>query len=393
MKSVLLIAALAATAASAEPALWPSEEQVALVKGRRSSFPVATLVTSVGWYQPQEVVRGVRSPRPLPVRRKPTISREALAAATSYAADQKSYALLVWRDGAIEAERYWPGYNRSTRFETASMAKTVTALAVGAAVAAGKIKSVDDPIGRYVPALQGTRRGSLPLSAYLTMSSGIETPPSSAGDDSPYWQYALGNELTAAAAHWPDNCSALTEFCYANANTHYLGLALQGATGLRYSQWLSNRLWRPLGNGDARLWLDRPGGSPRFSGYLMASAEDWLRVGRLILDRGRANGRQLVSASWIARMSAPSATNPNYGWQIWRGNPYNPARRYGKSIKVVVPAAAPFARDDVIYLDGSAGQRVYVIPSEKMVIVRIGAPSFDWDDSRLPNLLLDGVRW
>jgi CubicO group peptidase (beta-lactamase class C family) len=123
----------------------------------------------------------------------------------------------------------------------------------------------------------------------------------------------------------------------------------------------------------------------------MASAEDWLRVGRLILDRGRANGRQLVPADWIAQMTAPSAANPNYGWQVWRGHPHAPARRYGKSVRAVVPAAEPFARDDVFYLDGSAGQRVYVIPSERMVIVRIGAPSFDWDDSRLPNLLLAGV--
>ena len=391
MKRLLLLAALAASAAPAQQASWPSPEQVQRVKERRATFPVKTLVTAVDWYQPQEPVAGIRSPRALPVRAHPTIAPAAIADAVAYADAQKSYALLVWRNGALDIARYWPGYDRTTRFETASMAKSVTALALGAAVGAGTIGSVDDPIGRYVPALAGTPRGALPLRAYLTMTSGIETPQSSGGDDSPYWQYAFGDDLTQAAAHWPDTCTALTEFCYANANTHYLGLALQGATGERYARWLSERLWRPLGNRDARLYLDKPGGNPRFSGYLMASAEDWLRIGRLILDHGRANGRQLVPADWIAAMTAPSAANANYGWQIWRGNPHNPARRYGKSIRAVVAAAEPFARDDVVYFDGSAGQRVYVIPSEKMVIVRIGTPSFDWDDSRLPNLLLAGV--
>ncbi len=395
MRHLFLIAApffaLAASAAPAQQEPWPSPAQIQQVKERRATFPVKTLVTSVDWYQPQEAVIGIRAPRALPVRAHPTIAPAAIENATAYADAQKSFALLVWRDGALEVAKYWPGYDRKTRFETASMAKTVTALSIGAAVGAGKIKSVADPISRYVPALAGTRRGALPLSAYLTMTSGIETPPFSGGDDSPYWQYSFSDDLTEAATHWPDTCTALTEFCYANANTHYLGLALQGATGQRYARWLSDRLWGPLGNGEARLWLDHPGGNPRFSGYLMASAEDWLRVGRLILDHGRANGRQLVPAGWIAKMIAPSAANPNYGWQIWRGSPHNPLRRYGKSIRAVVPAAEPFARDDVVYFDGSAGQRVYVIPSEKMVIVRIGTPSFDWDDSRLPNLLLAGI--
>lgn len=390
MRQLLLLAALAASPTLARET-WPSPAQVVQVEARRAAFPVKTLVTSVDWYQPQEIVAGVERPRPLPVRARPRIAAAAIASAIAYADAQKSFALMVWRDGAVDVAHYWPGYDRKTRFETASMAKTVTALAIGAAIGTKAIASADDPIGQYVPALAGTRRGRLPLSAYLTMASGIETPPSSDGNDSPYWQYAFGDDLTAAAAHWPDSCTALTEFCYANANTHYLGVALQGATRQRYARWLSERLWRPLGNSDARLYLDRPGGTPRFSGYLMASAEDWLRVGRLILDKGRAHGRQLVPADWIARMTAPSAANPNYGWQIWRGSPHNAARRYGKSIRAVVPAVEPFARDDVVFLDGSAGQRVYVIPSERMVIVRIGTPSFDWDDARLPNLLLAGI--
>jgi CubicO group peptidase (beta-lactamase class C family) len=389
----LPILLLAAPVAAQDKPGWPSADQIKLVHDRRASFPVEHGVSAVDWYQPQENVKGVARPRALPIKSAAlrTIAPEAITAATAYADTQKSHALLVWRKGALEVEHYASGFGPASRYETASMHKSVVALAVGAAVAAGKIGSVDDPIDRYIPQLKAKARGALPLRAYLEMASGIETPRP--GDDaSVYYQYYFGDDLNTDVAHWPDTCAPRSEFCYANANTHYLGWALSNATGMRYAQWLSRAIWQPIGASDARLWLDAPGGSPRYSCCLMATARDWLRVGRLVLDRGKARGRQVVPASWIAAMTAPSPANANYGWQIWRGSPHNPSRAYGKSIRARVPAAQPFARDDVVYLDGSAGQRVYVIPSEDMVIVRIGTPSIDWDDSRLPNLLLEGLQ-
>lgn len=340
MRKLFACALAMMPAAVAAQDSWPSPAQVKLVHDRLATFPAEKLVAAVDWYQPQEVVKGASTSRPLPLAATPTLAPEAIAAATAYADAQKSYALLVWRNGALEVEHYAPGFDRSSRYETASMHKTVIALAIGAAVAAGKIRSVDDPISRYIPELVGTRRGALPLRAYLEMASGIETPRPG-GDDSVYWQYYLGDDLDADVAHWPDTCTPRTEFCYANANTHYLGRALSNATGMRYADWLSRTIWGPIGAGEARLWLDRPGGSPRHSCCLIATAQDWVRVGRLILDKGKANGRQLVPARWIAAMTAPSPANPNYGWQVWRGSPHDPARTYGKTIKAQVPAAEP----------------------------------------------------
>lgn len=369
---------------------WPSAAQVELVTQRRASFPVQSLVTSIDWYQPQEVVRGGNAAPFEPVA-SPSIRADALAAAEALAVEQESHALLIWRGGRLELEHYWNGHNRTTRFETASMAKSVVALAMGAAVQAGKLRSVDDPLGRYVPWEKTTARGALPLRAYLEMASGIESPSFSSANDGPYWQYAFGDDLREAVARWPDGCAPRTEFCYANANTAMLGWAIEGATGTRYADWLSRSIWQPIGAGNASLWLDRAGGSPRYSCCLIASGQDWLRVGLLVLNKGKVGGKQIIAADWIDRMTAPSPANANYGWQIWRGNPHNPARTYGKAIRAVVPAKQPFARDDVVYFDGSAGQRVYIIPSEQMVIVRIGQPQMDWDDSALPNAVLAGI--
>jgi len=350
-------------------------------------------VAEVDWYRPLETVPGGEGPA-LPVRepRRRTITPAALDAAVRYAAEQKSYALLVWRDGALELERYWPGFGPGSRYDTASMHKTVAAVLLGTAVADGRIRSVDDPLERYLPDLAGTARGRIPLRALLEMASGIETPPVSDDPASPYWQTYFGDDLKRAIAHWPQKRAPFAEFYYANANTQYLGWAIEAATGRRYADYLSEKLWRPMGAGDARLWLDRAGGSPRVFCCLQATARDWLRFGLLLMNGGRSGGRQLVPADWIARMTAPSAANPNYGWQIWRGSPHVAARRYGRDIPATVPAARPFAADDVAYLDGSGGQRVYVVPSKKMVIIRIGAASRTWDDTALPNLLLTGAQ-
>lgn len=369
---------------------WPSAAQRELVQHRLASFPVQTLVKDVDWYQPQEVVPGGNS-EPFEPIAEPTIAPEALKSARALVEEKDSYAFLVWRDGNLEHEYYADGILRSSRFATASMAKTVVALSFGAAIDQGKIGSVDDRLDSYVSTTQNTPRGTITLRNYLQMASLFETPNAQSADAETYWQYSLGDNIGEAVARWPETCEAGEEFCYANSNTAMLGWAIEGATGMRYSQWLSQSIWQPIGASEGRLWIDREGGWPRYSCCLHATAQDWLRIGLLILHKGKVGQRQVVSEGWMEQMLAGSPANPNYGFQIWRGSPHNPVRTYGKSVAAMVPAIEPFARDDVYFLDGSAGQRVYIIPSEGMVIVRIGAPRRDWDDSELPNILLRGV--
>ena len=88
-------------------------------------------------------------------------------------------------------------------------------------------------------------------------------------------------------------------------------------------------------------------------------------------------------------MIKPSPTNPNFGF-MYRGTPFAPVRRMATDPRVtyVVKSAEPFAADDVVYIDGYGGQRVYVIPSRRMVIVRIGDVARDWDNSKLVNILI-----
>ena len=100
----------------------------------------------------------------------------------------------------------------------------------------------------------------------------------------------------------------------------------------------------------------------------------------------------------MKEITTPSTANPNYGYQTWLGTEYAEMRSYGKGVPAAIKHSEPFAASDVIFFDGSGGQRVYIIPSRDLVIVRTGPGGFDpatgqftWDDSVLPNLVIRGL--
>jgi CubicO group peptidase (beta-lactamase class C family) len=138
--------------------------------------------------------------------------------------------------------------------------------------------------------------------------------------------------------------------------------------------------------------LDRPGGTPRAYSYFVARPRDWLRLGVMLAGRGRAGDRQILPASWIDAATTPSAKNPNYGYHLWLGAPKSGKRIYNSNTEIGALHSAPYLANDVLFFDGGGGHRVYVVPSRELVIVRIGRTNRpDWDDSILPNLILQGI--
>ena len=365
----------------------PAAAQVdvtAAIAARAKAFPVMSAVENEAAYQPAETVKG--RPRALAVATVSDIERAALLDAQSYAVSQQSFAFIVLRDGKVVHEYYAPGMSAANRFSPASMHKTVMALSFGAANIA-----LDAPVKRWLTEWRDDARGDITVRQLLTMSSGLETPAFSPDPAGKSAQMMFGPDIAKVALSYASATAPGSAFAYSNANSQLAGLILERATGKRYADWLSSRIWRPVGASDATVWLDRPQGTPHFFCCLQATAIDWARVGQLILDSGRVGRRQVVPAAWIAEMAKPSVANPNYGLQLWRGSPYTAERRYSNASPLVARAAKPYLRDDVLFLDGAVGQRVYVIPSEKLVIVRIGKSSMTWDDSELPNRVLAGL--
>ncbi len=391
--ALLAAAGLLAHPPAAGPA--PADE-AAIILARARALPLERGVEAVEAYVPAETVRG-GSGRPLPARgpERAGFDPAALEKAALWAEARQSHALLVARDGRLVLERYWNGFGRDSRFSTASMMKAVMALAYGPAVAEGRI-GLDDPVGRHLPEWREDPRGQIPIRRLLAMESGLAFPPQPPGPPSPAsptLRIMFAPDIRAVALGVPQDAPPGTRFAYSNYDSQLAGEALAAAVAPeRFADFLSRRIWKPLDAADASLFLDREGGSPHYFCCLQARAMDWVRVGELIRTRGRVRGRQLVPAAHVEAMTAPASTNPNFGLQLWRGSPHAPVRRYSATIALTVPAAEPFARDDVVFIDGAGGQRVYVIPSERLTIVRIGRAAPDWDDSALPNLVLAALR-
>jgi CubicO group peptidase (beta-lactamase class C family) len=336
--------------------------------------------------QPQEKVSG--NARDNIVLGAPEwVDVQGIADAERYADSTSSVALLIYHRGALRYEKYWPGFNRSTRTNPNSMHKPVLGLLVGAAIADGLIDSVDTPASKWITEWQGDERRLITVRDLLQMSSGLEVPIFGT------WKSAkilFGSDLAAGVLGLPSVKPSGSEYQYSNANSQILLILLERATGQRYSSYLSSRLWQRLGADDASLWMDREGGLPRGFCCLFATARDWLRVGRLFLDGGRVGDDQVIPTDWIADTVMPAAKNSNFGYQLWLGSPPGTERRYN-DYTVKAYHSEPFTVKDIIYIDGFGGQRVYIVPSLELVIVRTGKSTTSWDDAIIPNAVIRAV--
>ena len=141
---------------------------------------------------------------------------------------------------------------------------------------------------------------------------------------------------------------------------------------MRYSALLRERLWLPMGGERALVHTDSPGGRAFTSCCLSAPAMDWARVGMLLLNRGVVNGHRIVSEEWIDRMITPSPVAGYYGYQVWLGydDPAIPRDDSAGSSGAI--ASEPFLARDTFMTWGRGQQHVFVVPSQELVIVRLG---------------------
>lgn len=345
--------------------------------------------TAVDWRQPQQAVPGGNARLREDV--VDGISPEALREAAAYAEAMDSYAFLVHHRGALVVERYWGGFGPDSRFDTASMHKGVMAMLLGLAIADGHIDSLDDPVGRYLEEWAGDARGDITLRELATMSSGLLVEAFRPSPFAKGMRLVLGSDIEDITLSLPLEGPPGEDFQYLNFSSQALGIALSRAIGQPYAAYLSERLWQPLGAPDAAVWLDRDGGMPRMFCCLLATAPAWVQVGRLLLEDGRVDGRQILPPGWAGEMTRPSAANPNYGLQLWLGSPEAGVRRYNRLSTLEVPHSEPYLAPDVVFFDGAGGQRVYIVPSAELVVVRIGRARLDFDDAVIPNTLLRGM--
>ncbi|MGI9330181.1 MAG: serine hydrolase domain-containing protein, partial [Gammaproteobacteria bacterium] len=301
-----------------------------------------------------------------------TISAAALNDAQAFAQAQDSFALLVIHRGKLQREWYGPGWKPDRLTQSQSMMKTLTAIMLGLAIEDGFIKSVDDPVARYLPEWAEDPRGQISLKNLLVMSSGLAqyrfTLNPFARDSS--FRFLNSSDrnpvVLATALTWDPG----SRFDYNDVNAQLAGMIVERATGQAYADYFQERLWGPMGGQYAELWLDRKDGMAMTACCLLASPRDWAKVGVMMKDDGQFNEQRIVPEQWLDQMLQPSEQYSGYGYFTWLGKglnekaPPKESRGYQKD--------EDFLADDLFLLLGYGGQRVYVSRQLDLVVVRLG---------------------
>jgi len=285
------------------------------------------------------------------------------------------------------------------------MHKMVGGLLIARAIADGYIASVDDSVATYIADWRGTEKATITIRDVLQMSSGLrwfsirDRAPfglSSRRYLDPHWDDVLLNEV-------PMSFMPGSEYDYSDTTADVMPHIIQGATGLRYAEYLSEALIKPLEASGGFIWVNREGGMPHGGCCLMLPPETWLRFGLLLLNGGRWNDQQLLPDGWLDAMLTPSPNKRHFGMMIWLGKPHIERRLYHRPESPInqvpnpgVYNSEPFLADDLFMFDGAEGRMVYIVPSEELVIVRTGfrpsPPQPEWDNTFLPNTIIRGIK-
>src|SRR5262245_7150807 len=361
-------------------------------KGDRTTFrDMGSLVGSHSHLDeifPFRLIRKASVPSRLARIAEPRITYEFEGASLTlddYVARTPTTGLLVVRDHTILVERYQYGRTDRHRFTTASIAKTVTAMLVGIAVAEGRIRSIDDLAAAYVPELAGTEYGRTSLRHLLQMSSGVRYSEdyNGAGDHAQFTAatyLGLGPGGATAVKAFNDRVApAGTRFSYASTETQVLGLVLRAATHEPVAEYFQSRIWQEIGTEADATWLiDNSGQESTYTG-LNAVLRDYARLGLLLAHDGNWRGRQLIPTSWVVDATTVRADLPHL-----RPGTADPIFGYGYQTWILPGARRMFM------LWGARGQRIFVDPERRLVLVNTAVHKLSFD----PRLLAEsGALW
>jgi len=357
------------------------------------SPPDERIVFDFDWYEPKvRLGEGPGRDVPTAPAEARSIEQPALDQVTAYAKDLDSYALIVAHKGVIQAEYYKDGFGPDSMFDTGSMHKGLLSVAFGIALDKGFIPTLDMPAATYLPEWRNDARKAITIRHLIANVSGLAEPRFSEAPWSAAYRLFIGTDIDQMVLGLPLVDEPGTKFVFNHVNAQVLHAVLTRATGMTYADFLRTYFWAPLGNGGGQVRLDEPGGNARTVCCFQTSARSWLRIAQMVLDGGKVGETQVISPAWIGQMTTATAQNPKFGFHMYIAQPDPPRRRGGSDRVQPTQASEPFAAEDVRYLEGRGGQRTIWIPSKEIAIVRIGKINFAWDDAKLINPLIAGLK-
>lgn len=323
--------------------------------------------------------RAVEAGAPIPWAVSPRCNeKEVPADAASLMTGLRTTAFLIVKNNEIIYEKYFKGFDKDAKSGSFSAAKSIVSILAGIALDEGKIKSIDEPVGNYLPEFSKGPAANLTIKDVLTMSSGIDWDESYSSLFSITTKSYFGNDLEGLVRGIKVIDIPGRKFIYQSGNTQILGQIVTKATGKKLSEYASEKLWKPLGAESAALWsLDRKDGMEKAFCCFNTTARDFARIGQMVLNGGTFAGKRIISAAYLAQATSPASWLVDdtgkpidfYGYQFWI------MHHRGLTI--------PMAR-------GILGQYIIIIPQKNAVIVRLGEKRLEEKKHQVP---LDAYTW
>ncbi len=285
----------------------------------------------------------------------------------------QTVSFLVFQNGELLFENYWEDFDKRSITNSFSMAKTVVSILLGIAIEEGKISSLDQKVGDFLPSFSEGKKANITLKHLVTMSSGLNWTESGANPFSDNAKGYYGSDLQGLIDDLEVIGEPGMEFIYLSGNTQILGFVLEKATGKKLSDYASEKLWQPLGAESDALWnLDSEGGMEKAFCCLYATSRDYARIGQLYLQGGKWNGQQIISEAYVTTSIQPAdlfdvknnKDNARYGYSWWLDT---------------------YKGMDIFYARGINGQYIIVIPEKNSVIVRAGRKRAEKNPNEHPS--------
>jgi CubicO group peptidase (beta-lactamase class C family) len=283
--------------------------------------------------------------------------------------------LLFIQNDTIQYENYWRGQQEDTKHISWSMAKSYVSALFGIAIEEGYIKNINQTVDEYLPELKGSGYDNVKIKDVLQMSSGVKfnedySDPKS--DINRYWEgFVFGGSQDEFAATLENERPPGTYNKYVSIDTHVLGMIIVKATGKSLTDYLEEKIWKPIGNEYDAYWLSDEYGMEQANGGLNAALRDFAKLGRLYLNKGNWEGNQIVPPNWIEKSITiteehlmPQSENSahkgvGYGYQWW----------------------IPDGTEGEFMAIGVFNQYIYVNPTTNTIIVKNSANKNYYDNS------------
>lgn len=321
---------------------------------------------------------------------------EAITRASAYSERTGGTAVLVMQDDKIIFEEYQNGANPQTATHIHSATKAFWAAVAALALEDGLISSYDEPVANTITEWQdgGIHPGKklITIRQLLSLSSGLSQDVEFIQGNDPkatdIFQYVVDSLRLVS---FPGQL-----FSYGPSNYYAFGVLLQRklqAKGLDPDplHYLVQRILQPIGL-TYESWLRDPSGNPHIPNGCYILPREWIKFGRLLLQKGYWEGQQIIDSSLVGNLFLADGPNPGHGKFIW----LNRTEGYGATKAMTAPPGSPGGfiyhdgANDIVGAMGAGKNRMYILPSDHAVVLRQTlSENDDFDDHTFLSLLLD----